>query len=141
MISKDTSVYSNFSKWLTSAGGGSKSLCQSDQIAVKLLKYLYFASQQVPEKEDMSIKSLDYCLGCTSSISDFVDHLQKNWKVGHSGTLGYMNAISHALDYRRSMGITYAAMQAFVMSEVYLQRVKRSLGKKMQFRMENCVEH
>ena len=43
-----------------------------------------------------------------------------------------MNVISHYLDYRRSLGISTDQMSVFLAAEVYVERVKKCLVKKMR---------
>ena len=45
---------------------------------------------------------VDYCLGSLNMLSDFVEYLQNEWKIGYSGIIGYMNALGHLLDFRRT---------------------------------------
>ena len=131
-FSKTIPLFKQFVDWLISPGGGGKSKQQAEQISAKLLKYLRFCCSDVSAEENVPFNVVDYCLGSVDYLSRFVDMLTKEWKVGFAGSIGYMNSISHALDYRRSSGLSGVAIQIFIMSEVYLQRVKRSLAKKMR---------
>ena len=60
------------------------------------------------------------------------DYLQKDWKVGFSGVIGYMGAIGHMLDFRRSEGLPADKVNVFVASEIFVQRVKKFLARKMR---------
>ena len=91
-----------FVKWLKSPGGGGKMNKQADQILCKTLKYLKFCCSDVSTSWEIRETVVDYCLGSLTMLSDFVDYLQKEWSLGYSGVIGYMNAIGHMLDYRRS---------------------------------------
>ena len=66
-------------------------------------------------------------------ISDFVEYLQTDWYLKSSGVTGYMNALGHLLDFRRSYSdLTQINSSAFIPSEIHIQRVKRYLPKKIK---------
>ena len=124
----------NFKNWLKSPGGGGKSDTHSDQIVCKFLKYLKFCCEDVSSDWNFPVTVSDYCLGSVNMISDFVKYLQEDWKVGYSGVIGYMNSLSHALDFRR---ITFTVANqnisaSFVPSEIYVSRIKKCLSRKMR---------
>ena len=121
-----------FARWLQSPGGGGKSSGQSDQTTRKSLKYFKFCCSDVSENWDIPVTVVDYCIASVTLISDFIDHLQGEWKLGYSGTIGYMNALSNMLDYRRSMASSSNNISVFVAAEIYLDRVKKCLVKKMK---------
>ena len=65
-------------------------------------------------------------------LSDFVEYLQKERKPIHFGVIGYMNTIRHILDFRRSCSaIAKKNTSIFVPYEIYIQRSKRFLSKKI----------
>ena len=67
-------------------------------------------------------------------ISDFEGYLQTDWSLKSPGVTGYMNALGHLLDFRRSYSdLTKVHSSVFIPSEMYIQRVKRYLPKKMKF--------
>ena len=66
-------------------------------------------------------------------ISDFVEYVQTDWSLKASGVTGYMNALGHLLDFRRSYSdLTQINSSAFIPSEIHIQRVKRYLPKKIK---------
>ena len=66
-------------------------------------------------------------------ISDFVRYLQTDWFLKSSGVTDYINALGHLLDFRRSYsGLTKIHCSMFIPSEIYIQRVKRYLSKRMK---------
>ena len=129
---KTCTIYNTFRDWLMSPGGSSKGRIQAEQISCRVLKYLRFCCQDVCPTWNIPYSVADYCVGSVTLISDFVDYLNKNWSVGYSGIIGYMNALSHLLDFRRIFEERHANSQTFMASEIYIQRVKRSLAKKMR---------
>ena len=74
---------------------------------------------------------VNYCLGSLNMLSDFVEYLQNGWKIGSSGIIGYMNALGHLLDFRRTFSNSASQnVSIFLGSEIYLQRVQRFLPKR-----------
>ena len=121
-----------FATWLKSPGGSGKSFSQADQITAKVLKYTKFCCNDVSSSWEIPFTVIDYCIGCVTMLSDFVEYLQTEWKLGYSGVIGYMNAINHMLDYRRSSDICKKSLPVFIASEIYLERVKKYLVRKMK---------
>ena len=77
-------------------------------------------------------KVVNYRLGSLNMLSDFVEHLQNEWKIGYSRIIGDMNALGHLLDFRRTFRHSASEnISVFLASEIYLQRVKRFPSKKM----------
>ena len=123
----------NFKKWLQSPGGGGKGESQADQLLCKVSKYLKYCCADVSISWDVPESVVDYCLGSVTMISDFVGYLQTDWSLKSSGITGYMNALGHLLDFRRSYSdLTKINSSVFIPSEIYIQRVKRYLSKKMK---------
>ena len=84
--------------------------------------------------------AVDYCLGSLNMLSDFVEYLQNKWKIGYSGIIGYMNALRHLLDFRRIFSHSASEnISVFLASEIYLQRVKRFLSKKMKLQWNEVL--
>ena len=102
MFVKTSIIGQNFKKWLKSPGGGGKSETQADQVMCKNLKYLKYCCSDVAPTWEVRESVVDYCLGSLTMLSDFVESLQGEWKMGYSGIIGYMNSVGHMLDYRRS---------------------------------------
>ena len=65
-------------------------------------KYLKCCCADVSISWDIPESVVDYCLGSVTMISDFVGYLQTDWSLKSSGVTGYMNALRHLLDFRRS---------------------------------------
>ena len=133
MFLKTCVVGVNFKKWLQSPGGGGKGESQADQLLCKALKYLKYCCADVSISWDVPESVVGYCLGSVTMISDFVGYLQTDWSLKSSGVTDYMNALGHLLDFRRSYSdLTKINSSVFIPSEIYIQRVKRYLSKKMK---------
>ena len=133
MFLKTCVVGVNFKKWLQSPGGGGKGENQADQLLLKVLKYLKYRCADVSLSWDIPESVVEYFLGSVTTISDFVGYLQTDWSLKSSGVTGYMNAPGHLLDFRRSYSdLTKIHSSVFIPSEIYIQRVKCYLSKKMK---------
>ena len=106
---------------------------QADQTLCKVLKHLKFCCSDVSSGWNVAETVVDYCLTPLNMLSDFVEYLQNEWKIGYSGIIGYMNALGHLLDFRRTFSNSASEnVSVFLASEIYLQRVKRFLSKNMK---------
>ena len=132
MFVKTCNLYKTFKLWLCSPAGGLKSLTQADQISCRILKYLKFCCDDVCPSWEIPLTVVDYCVGTVNMISDFIENLKIKWKVGFAGIIGYMNSLSHLLDFRRISNVNSSNLNAFVTTEIYINRVKKSLAKKMR---------
>jgi len=119
-----------FKGWLCSPRGGLKSYSQSSQISTRVLKFLKFCCHDSCPEWEIPVTIIDFCLGSITSISEFIEFLKEEWSVGFAGIIGYMNSLSHAVDFRRMENIEQSHM--FMASEIYLERVKKTLAKKMR---------
>ena len=81
-----------FDKWLVGSGGGFKTKKQAKQVIRKSFKYLKFCFED-EEEEELSWDIVDFCLSSPSFVFKFVDAMQSEWKLGHAGRLGYLDAI------------------------------------------------
>ena len=125
----------NFKKWLQSPGGGGKCESQVDQLLYKVLKYLKYYCADVTISWDIPESVVDYCLGSATMISDFVESLQTDWSLKSSGVTGYMNALGHLLDFRRSYGdLTQINGSVFIPSAfIYLFHPKNEIRLERSF--------
>ena len=129
-FNRDCSFDVSLKSWLCSAVGGSKSYKQASQVSCRVLKFLKFCCQDCNPEWDVPLNIVDYCVGSISSISDFIEYLKKDWNVGYAGLIGYMNSLSHVLDFRRMN--SSALNETYVVSEIYIDRVKKTLARKMR---------
>ena len=141
MFKRDCNFDKLFKQWLCSPVGGLKSYTQSSQISCRVLKFFKFCCQDCSADWEIPVKVIDYCIGSISLLSNFIELLKEEWQVGFAGTIGYMNSISHVLDFRRMDDISLN--QAFTASEIYIERVKKTLAKKMrcEWNVLLSVEH
>ena len=121
-----------FKSWLMSPGGGGKSDIQAEQITCRILKFAKFCCEDISSSWEIPENVIDYCLGSVTLISDFTCSLKEKWNVGYAGVIGYMNAISHLLDFRRANGASKTNISVFIATEIYIDRAKKTLSKKMK---------
>lgn len=131
-FSKTCILYKSFFNWLVSPGGSLKSRLQADQICCRTLKFLKYCCQDACSSWDVPLNVVDYCLGSIQLVSDYVEQLEKKWKVGYSGIIGHVNALSHLHDFRRMSDVRLANSHSFIPTEIYMERVRKSLSKKMR---------
>ena len=113
---------------------------QGDQTLCKILKYLKLCCTDVSSGWNVPEKVVDYCLGSLDTLSDFVEYLQNEWKIGYSGIIGYMNALGHLLDFRRIFSNSASEnVSVFLASEIFLQRVNCFLSKKMKLQWNEVL--
>ena len=113
---------------------------QADQTLCKVLKYLKFRCSDVSSGWNAPETVVVYCLRSLNMLSDFIDYLQHEWKIGYSGIIGYMNALGHLLDFRRKFSHSASEnVSVFLPSEIYLQRVKRFLSKKTKLQWNEVL--
>ena len=100
MFLKTCKVRCDFQSWLQTPGGGGKMTVQVDQTLCKVLKYLKFCCSDVSSGWKVPETVVDYCLGSLNMLSDFIEYIENEWKIGYSGLIGYINALGHFLDFR-----------------------------------------
>ena len=74
---------------------------------------------------------VDLSLCSPTLLFKFIHYLQDDCKLGHGGRLGYIDAISEMIDFRKLHGASEAVFQKFSATELYLKRAtgsKRPLG-------------
>ena len=125
-------MHRNLKTWLTSPGGGSKSLEQADQISCRVLKYLQFCCEDVSSSWEIPDLVVNYCIGSVKIISDFINYLKDTWKVGYAGSIGDMNALSHFLDFRIINGANNKIFPCLWHLKFILTEFKKCLSKKMR---------
>ena len=123
-----------------SPGGVGKGEGQADQLLCKVLKYLKYCCADVSPSWKIPESVVDYCLGSVTMISDFVGYLQTDWSLKSSGVTGYMNALGHLRDFRRSHSdLTKIHSSVFIPSDIY-STSKTLPIQKNEIRLERSFE-
>ena len=100
----NATIGTQFSKWLTGSGGGCKSQRQVHQIVRRSFKYLKFCCEDGDEEEELTWDLVDFSLSSPNFLFKFVDAMQNDWGLGHSGRIAYLDSISDLIDFRKVIG-------------------------------------
>ena len=65
---------------------------------------------------------MDICLGSPEDVCSFTDTMEKDWNIGASGKISYVNALLDLMDFRKYKGISHNVMTNFCITEVYGER-------------------
>ena len=116
-------------KWLTGSDGGCKKGLTAQKIVTRCLKFLRFCCEG---KEELTFDVVDFSLCSPNLLFKFIDYLQEECKLGHGGRLGYIDAISEMIDFRKLHGATEAVLRKFSATELYLKRARKTVAKMMR---------
>ena len=126
--------------WLTSDGGGSKSLAQAEQVACRIRKYIRFCFPDEESTWDFPDSVLDSSITCTNKILLFLSHLRDTWHLGYSGQIGFVNSLFDAIDFRKCLGAFASNTDILSVVEVFLTRTRRSLSRKMRLEWNTLLD-
>ena len=118
-----------FTKWLTGSGGGCKKDRTAQQIVTRCLKFLRFCCE---EEEELTFDVVDFSLCSPNLWFRFIDYLHDECKLGHGGRLGYIDAISEMIDFRKLHGASEPVLGKFSATEFYLKRARKTVAKMMR---------
>ena len=119
----------SFTKWLTGSGGCYKKDRPAQQIVNRCLKFLKFCCE---EEEELNFEVMDFSLCSPSLLFKFIDFLQEECKLGHGGRLGYIDAISELIDFRKVNGASDAVLRNLSATELYLKKARKTVAKMMR---------
>ena len=118
-----------FTKWLTGSGGGYKKDRAAQQIVTRCFKFLRFCCE---DEEELTFDVVDFGLCSPNLLFKFIDYLQDVCKLGHGGRLGYIDAISEMIDFRKPHGASEAVFRKFSATELHLKRARKTVAKMMR---------
>ena len=136
---KDNYFGKEFSQWLQSTTGGGKSKIQSDQIVSRAFKFLRACLEDLSDDE-LDSTVVDICLGSPENVCSFIDTMEKDWNIGASGKISYVNALLDLMDFRKYKGISHNVMTNFCITEVYIKRGRKCMGKEVRLRLLNQLD-
>ena len=122
-------IAKSFFSWLTGSGGGCKSDRQAQQIVSRCLKFLKFCCE---DEEELTFGIVDFSLCSPNLLFKFVDTMQDEWKLGHAGRIGYLDAIAELADFRKVNGASETVWRDLSTAEMYLKRVRKTVSKMMR---------
>ena len=118
----------SFTKWLTGSGGCYKKDRPAQQIVNRCFKFLKFCC----EEEELNFEVMDFSLCSPSLLFKFIDFLQEECKLGHGGRLGYIDAISELIVFRKVNGASDAVLRNLSATELYLKKARKTVAKMMR---------
>ena len=95
----------------------------------EMLKFLKFCCE---DEEELSFEVLDFSLCSHSLLFKFIDYFQDKCKLGHGGRLGYIDAISELIDFRKINGASDTVLRNLSSTELYLKRARKTVAKMMR---------
>ena len=75
---------------------------------------------------------MDFSLCSPSLQFKFSDCLQEECKLGHGGRLGYIDAISELIDFRKVNGASDGVLRKLSGTESYIKRARKTVAKMMR---------
>ena len=118
-----------FKKWFTGSGGGCKKDRAAQQIVTRCFKFLRFCCE---DEEELTFDVVDFSLCSPNSLFKFIAYLQDECKLGHGGRLGYIDAISEMIDFRKLHCASDAVFRKFSATELYLKTARKTVAKMMR---------
>ena len=128
-FSVSSRIGESFTKWLAGSGGGCKKDHLAQQIVKRCLKFLKFCCE---DEEELSFEVVYFSLCSHSLLFKFIDYLQDECKLGHGGRLGYIDAISELIDFRKINGASDTVLRNLSSTELYLKRARKTVAKMMR---------
>ena len=95
----------------------------------RCLKFLRFCCK---DEEELTFDMVDFSLCSPNLLFKFINYLQDECKLGHSGHLGYTDAISEMFNFRKLHGASEAVLRRFSATELYLKRERKTVAKMMR---------
>ena len=92
-------------------------------------KFLRFCCE---DEEELTFGVIDFSLCSPNLLFKFIDYLQDECELGHGGRLGYIDAISELIDFRKLHGASEAVLRKFSATELYLKRARKTVAKIMR---------
>ena len=128
-FSVSSKIGESFTRWLTGSGGGCKKDRAAKQIVTRCFKFLRFCCE---DEEELTFDVVDFSLCSPNLLFKFIDYLQDECKFGHGRRLGYIDAISELIDFRKLHGASEAVLRKFSTTELYLKRARKTVAKMMR---------
>ena len=128
-FSTSSQIGEQFATWLAGSGGGYKKERPAQQIVNRCLKFLKFCCE---EEEELNFEVIDFSLCSPSLLFKLIDYLQEECKLGHGGRLGYIDAISELIDFRKVNRASDGVLRKLSATELYIKRALKTVAKMMR---------
>ena len=127
----------SFHNWLTGCGGG-KSTRDAKQTVSRAFKFLKFCYE---DEEEVTDEIIDFSISSPTMLFKFIDALQEEYSIGHSGRVGYIDAISELIDFRKVSGkVQDAILKNIAVTEVHLKRARKTVAKSMKLQWTHDLD-
>ena len=103
----------------------------------RCFKFLKFCCE---EEEELNFEVLDFSLCSPSLLFKFIAFLQDECKLGDGGRLGYIDAISELIDYRKINGASDAILRNLSATELYLKKARKTVAKMMRLKWTQYLD-
>ena len=113
---------------MTGSGGGYK----KDRAAQQIVTRCKFLRLCCEDEEELTFDVVDFGLCAANLLFKFIEPSQDEYKLGHGGRLGYIDAISEMIDFRKLHGASEAVFQKFSATELYLKRAGKTVATMMR---------
>jgi hypothetical protein len=119
----------SFQNWLIGCGGG-KSTRDAKQAVSRAFKFLKFCYE---DEEIVTDEIIDFAISSPIMFFKFIDVLQDEYNVGHSGRVGYIDAISDLIDFRKASGkLEDSVLKNITVTEINLKKARKCVAKSMK---------
>lgn len=105
-------------------------MTQANQTAKRCLKFLKISYED--EDAVLTDDIVDFCLGSPTILCKFITTMEEKWKLSYPGQMAYLNAIADIIDYRRIKLPCRKVLENVSVTEIYLKRAKKCIGKMMK---------
>ena len=128
---KEHPLQVQFVEWLKSTGGGGRTASQAEQDASRAFKFLTYCCEIFSdiEEQDLNMGTIDYCLGSSVILADFMDATECVWNLGFSSRINYLHALQDLIDFRKFSGASPNIVHNFSVSETFFKKSTEMFAK------------
>ena len=137
-FSKDIIFAQTFFEWLTSIAGGGRSKSQADQIVSRIRKFSCVSNEDLIH-DDIKDSDIEFSAWSTENIGRFMETMETEWKLGNSGQISYMQALTDLMDFRKFQGVSSSVLQNFSVMEMLIKRARQCITKKMRMKSSPII--
>ena len=69
--------------------------------------------------QDVNMGTIDYCLGSSVILADFIHAAERVWNLGFSSRINYLNALQDLIDFRKFSDASPNIVHNFSVSESF----------------------
>ena len=76
------------------------------------------------EEQDVNMGTIDYCLGSSVILADFMDAAERVWNLGFSSRINYQNALQDLINFGKFTDASPNIVHNFLVSETFFKRAR-----------------